>query len=78
MQGSKNRCKWEHEPEPAVANKNITIFYGKIISVGRYVEGNALKPDIVIWNRQNKITKIIEVTVPNDYGLNWAERTKIT
>ena len=45
---------------------------------GRYIEGYAVKPDIAIWNRQNKTAKIIEVTVPNYYGLNRAERKKIT
>ena len=64
---------WEHEPEPVVANRNITIFYDKIIPAGRYIEGSAIKPDIVIWNRQDKTAKIVEVTVPNDYGLNRAE-----
>ena len=36
----------EHEPEPTVANKNIIIFYDKIISTGRYIEGNTVKLDI--------------------------------
>ena len=68
---------WEHEPQPVVANRNVTIFYDKIIPAGRYIEGSAIKPDIVIWNKQDKTAKIVEVTVPNDYGLNRAERVKI-
>ena len=70
-----NICK--HEPEPIVANRSITIFYNKIIPVGKYIEGNAIKPYIVIWNRQNKTAKVIKVNVPNEYGLNRAKRTKI-
>ena len=69
---------WEHEPEPVVANANTTIFYDKIIPTGRYIENSAIKPDIVIWNRQDKTAQIIDITVPNDYGLNRAEREKIT
>ena len=69
---------WDHKPDPIVATKNITIFYDKIIPVGRYVEGNAIKPDIVVWDKYEKTAKIIEVTVPNDYGLNRAEQTKIS
>ena len=73
-----NNNIWDHEPEPTVTNNNITIFYDKIIPTGRYIEGNAVKCEIVIWNKQKKTAKIIEVTVPKDYGLNRAERTKIT
>ena len=69
---------WEHEQKPTVASRNVSIFYDKIKPVGKYIEGNAVKLDIVIWNRQNKTAKIIEVTVPNDYGLNRAETTKVT
>ena len=68
---------WEHEPEPVSSNGKTTIFYDKEIPAGGYIEGSAVKPDIVIWNKVKKTTHIIEVTVPNDYGLNRAERTKI-
>ena len=40
------------------------------------MEGGAIKPDIVVWDRKAKTAQIIEVTVPNDYGLNRAEREK--
>ena len=69
---------WEHEPEPVLSNSKVTIFYDKEIPAGRYIEGGAIKPDIVIWNRQDKTAKIIDVTVSNDYGLNRDERGKIT
>ena len=68
---------WEHEPEPVSSNGEITIFYDKEIPAGKYIEGSAIKPDIVIWNKNQKTAQIVEVTVPNDYGLNRAERTKI-
>ena len=32
----------------------------------------------MIWNKEEKTAKIIEVTVPNDFDLNRAERHKIT
>ena len=69
---------WEHEPEPVVSNGRVTVFYDKVIPTGRFIEGGAIKPDIVIWDKQEKSAKIIDVTVPNDYGLNRAERGKIT
>ena len=39
--------------------------------------GGAIKPDIVVWHRAEKWAKIIEVSVPNDFGLNRAEREKM-
>ena len=69
---------WEHEPQPITANDNYTIFYDKEIRPGRYIEGGAIKPDIVIWNKKEKTAKIIDVAVPNDFGINRAEREKIT
>ena len=68
---------WEHEPEAVVTNNKVTIFYDKVIHTGRYIEGGAVKPDILVWNKQERTAKIIEVTVPNDYGLNRAERCKV-
>ena len=44
---------------------------------GRYCEGGAIRPDLVVWDREKKTAKIIEVTVPNDFGLNRAERQKL-
>ena len=35
-----------------------------------------MKPDLVLWNKTNKTAQIIEVSVPNDLGLNAAERRK--
>ena len=60
-----------------MANENATVFYDTPIPAGRYIEGRAIKPDIVLWNKKDKTAKIIEVTVPNDYGLCRAEREKI-
>ena len=66
------------EPYPVTSNEKVTIFYDKEIPTGRYIEGGAVKPDIVIWNKEEKIAKIVVVTVSNDFGLNRAERHKIT
>ena len=68
---------WLHKPESITATEEISIFYDKSIVLGRYVEGGAIKPDIVIWDKTKKEAKIIEVSVPNDFGLNRAEREKV-
>ena len=69
---------WEHEPQQVTATDQVYITYDKPIVLGRYVDGGAIKPDIIVWDKEKKTAKVIEVTVPNDYGLNAAERKKVT
>ena len=56
----------------------MTIFYNKPISTGRFIENKAIKPDKVIRNNQNKSALIIDISVPNNFAINRAEREKIT
>ena len=74
--GMNTKPVWEHEPDRSTAHEDFVIFYDKPIPLGRYVDGGAIKPDIVLWDRKSKSAQIIEVSVPNDYGLNRAEREK--
>ena len=68
---------WLHEPQLITATEDVSIFYDKPLNVGRYIEGGAIKPDIVVWDRKKKEAKIIEVSVPNDFGINRAKRVKV-
>ena len=76
--GIETKKVWEHEPQSVTATEKVSITYDKPIVLGRYVEGGAIKPDIIVWDHENKSAKIIEVSVPNDYGLNVSERKKIS
>ena len=67
---------WLHDSEPVIANKDVTIFYDKIIPSGRFIASRAVKSDIVVWNKKEKSSLIIDVSVPNDFGINRAEREK--
>ena len=69
---------WLHEPEPVTANDEVTVYYDKIIPTGRFIESGAVKPDIVVWDRKERSAIIIDVSVPNDFGINRAEREKVT
>ena len=51
----------------------MVIFYDKPLQRGRYIKGGARKPDTVGWYRTEKWAKIIEISVPNDFGLIRAE-----
>ena len=58
--------------------KTSPFFYDKEIPTGRYIENGAIKPDIVVWDRKARSALIIDVSVPNDFGINRAERDKMT
>ena len=64
-------------PNLPTATEDISIFYDKAMLPGIYIEGRAIKPDSVIWDKKIKEANIIEVSVPNDFGLNSAERHKV-
>ena len=76
--GIETKKVWEHQPEPITATEKASIFYDKPIVLGRYADGGAIKPDIIVWDKEKKTAKVIEVSVPSDYGLNTAERKKVT
>ena len=69
---------WLHTPQPVTATEDITIFYDKEIPAGRFIENGAIKPDIVVWDHKARTALIIDVSVPNDFGINRAEREKVT
>ena len=69
---------WEHIPERTTGNQRYTIHYDYVIPTATYLENAAVKPDIVIWDKVEKLATLIEVSVPNDSGLNRAEREKRT
>ena len=69
---------WQHEPAPVTANEKVTVFYDKVIRPGRFIENNAIKPDIVIWDKVTRSAQIIDVCVPNDCGLNRPEMEKVS
>ena len=58
---------FEHDTQPTTG-KN------KKISIKKYIEGAVIKLDIVMWNKTENKTITIDVIVPNDYGLDKAER----
>ena len=69
---------WEHHPEKITGNETHTIYYDQVIPTATYLDNSAVKPDLVIWSRVEKVAIIIEVSIPHDSGLNRAEREKVT
>ena len=61
-----------------MGNETYTIPYDYAIPTATYLEGAAVKPDIVILDRVEKVATLVEVSVPDDAELNWAEIDKKT
>ena len=68
---------WKHKPQPFLENQNAKITYDAIIPAARHITNSALRPDIVVIDKRTGKGYIIDVCVPNDYGLGRQEREKV-
>ena len=62
-------------PRPFWINNHIEIWLDKYIETVPKVQHN--KPDIVIWNRSEKICYIVYVCIPLDKNIHAQEKRKI-
>ena len=67
MQILSPKNNFEHDAQPTTGNN-------KIFPIEKYNEGAVIKLDIVMWNKIENKRITIDVIVPNDYGLDKAER----
>ena len=63
-----NKPVWDHEAARNIAHEDTLSHFMISISL-------TIKPDVLTDNNPN-LLKIIEVSVPNDYGFNCAESEK--
>ena len=66
--------KLEYKPPPITKAGNIEIWWDEKILTHPMVEKN--RPDLVIWNTEKKLCKIVEITVPLDTNLATAYKEK--
>ena len=66
--------KLEYYPPEVTKTSNLEIWWDKSVKTINKVKKN--KPDIVIWNQQDKTCKIVEVSVPLDMNLRQAREDK--
>ena len=71
-------CKnwYDHRAEPVLENGNTKILWDFNIYCDRMIE--ARRPDIVIVDKKNKETKIIDIAVPGDFRVKEKELEKVT
>ena len=68
---------WKQKPQPFLENQNAKITYDSIIPAARHITNSALRPDIVVMDKHTGKGYIIDVCVPNDYGMGRQEREKV-
>ena len=66
--------KLEYKPPLITKAGNIEIWWDEKIFTHPMVEKN--RPDLVIWNTEKKLCKIVEITVPLDTNLATAYKEK--
>ena len=69
---------WKHKPQPFLENQHAKITYDAPIPAARHITDGAVRPDIVVLDKHTRRGYIIDVCVPNDYGLARQEREKVT
>ena len=69
---------WKHKPQPFLENQHAKITYDAPIPAARHITDSAVRPDIVVLDKRTRKGYIIDVCVPNDYGLARQEREKVT
>ena len=69
---------WKHTPQPFLENEQVKITYDAPIPAARHITESAVRPDIVVLDKHTRKGYIIDVCVPNDYGVGRQEREKVT
>ena len=55
---------YEHEPAPVMENNQATILWDFSIRTDKTIKAN--RPDIVVKNKNEKTTLLLDVSIPND------------
>lgn len=67
---------FKYSPPVLVENKEVKIYWNQPVTTARTIACN--KPDIILVDKQNKTTYLIEVSVPNSSNLEKKKNEKIT
>ena len=65
---------YRYVPDPVLENGRVTLYWDRSIITDRTVAAN--KPDIVVIDRSERRTIIVDVTIPHDENLVKAEKDK--
>ena len=66
---------YEHKPKGCVENEKVKLLWDFVIQCDRDII--ARNPDIILIDKENKLTKIIDVAIPGDARVVEKEREKI-
>lgn len=66
---------YKYVPPDCDENEEVKVYWDRTVHTDRFIEHN--RPDIIIFDKNNKTANIIDMTVPNDHNIREARATKI-
>ena len=68
----------ETQTKSILENEQVMLMCDKMIPSSVNIANKALRPNIVLTHKKEKSALLIEVSVPNDFGLNATALRKMT
>jgi len=66
---------YKYTPKDYLENAKAKVYWDKSIITDKEIAHN--KPDILLFDKQEKTAKIIDITIPNDHNIKEARTQKI-
>ena len=74
LRQNENRSESKREPQTVSRIKNTKIWWDKKVMTQKKIKHD--RPDIIIWDKENKHCKIVDVSVPLDTNVKLREQMK--
>ena len=68
---------WKHNLQPLLEIQDVRITYDTIVRASRHVTDSTGTPDTVVMKKMSGKVYIIDVCVPNDYGMGTQKREQV-
>ena len=74
LRQNENRSESKREPQTVTRIKNTEIWWDKKVMTQKKIKHD--RPDIIMWDKENKHCKIVDVSIPLDTNVKLRERMK--
>jgi hypothetical protein len=64
-----------YKPESCLENDNYKLYFGRTVLTDIHIQHN--RPDIIIFNKQQKQAYLLDIAVPNSHNITQTYNTKI-
>lgn len=67
---------YQYKPSPVLESEDIKLYWNRSVITDRLITAN--RPDVIIVNKQQKVTFLIDIAIPNTHNMNETHTSKIT